>query len=164
MLIFLTLFTKLIPLYCMILLGFLAGKYLRVQKESIALLLIYIIIPIVIFSNVATLKLSPSLIVIPIIFFILSCSICLMVFHFTKFVWKDTTRNLVAFTVATGNVGYFGLPVAIAIFGNSIIGYAALIILSLNLYQTSLGFFILARGKYGTCVSSVHIDKHKIII
>src|SRR5690348_8810287 len=45
----LSLLIKLIPLYCVILLGFLAGRYLHAQKETIGSLLIYIIAPFVIF-------------------------------------------------------------------------------------------------------------------
>ncbi|HEX7042650.1 MAG TPA: hypothetical protein VF189_05365 [Patescibacteria group bacterium] len=42
--IFLTLLVKVIPLYIMILLGFLGGKYLQVKKESVANLLLPIVI------------------------------------------------------------------------------------------------------------------------
>lgn len=148
MFIFLTLLAKLFPLYVNILLGYLAGKFLNVKKETIAPLLIYIIVPVVIFAGVVNTKLNLNVIFIPILFFIMGSSIALLAFYLAGFLWKDSTRNILAFTSGTGNTGYFGIPVAIAIFGNNVIGIASLIFLGIMLYETTLGFFLVARGNF----------------
>lgn len=148
MFIFLTLLAKLFPLYIIILLGYIAGKFLNVKKETIAPLLIYIIVPVVIFAGVVSTRLNLNVIFLPILFFILGSSIALLVFYLAGFIWKDSTRNILAFTSGTGNIGYFGIPVSIAIFGNDVIGIIALVFLGISLYETTLGFFLMARGSF----------------
>jgi len=54
--IFLLLFTRLIPLYLIIGLGYIAGKKLHAEKETIAALLIYILAPVVVFDGVVYLR------------------------------------------------------------------------------------------------------------
>jgi predicted permease len=69
---FLFLVAKLIPLYLLIAVGFVAAKYLNAKKETLASLLIYVIAPVVVFYGVATTKLTVSALALPIIFFVFS--------------------------------------------------------------------------------------------
>lgn len=146
--IFFTLLFKLIPLYIIILLGFFAGKYLHVKKEPIATLLIYIIAPIIIFNGVVATKINVSSLSLPILFFFLCSVMCLSFYWIAHFFWKDSTKNILAFTAGTGNTGYFGIPVAIALFNNNILGLVVLSVLGFVLYENSVGFFITARGHH----------------
>lgn len=146
--IFFALLLKIAPLYLIIFLGFFAGRYLKTQKETIARLLIFIIAPAVIFNSVLTMKLSLSVLSLPVLFFSLSCLICLTTFSATKRIWSDPTRNILAFASGDGNFGYFGLPVAITLFGPDVAGLVIMPILGVTLYENSLGFFIAARGNY----------------
>lgn len=161
--IFLTLFIKLIPLYILILLGFLGGKYLYIQKESIAMLLIDIIVPIVVFTGVVTTHLSMSSISLPILFFILCLLVSLITYYIASFIWKDSTRNMLSFIAGSGNTGYFGLPVAIALFGNNVIGLIAAAILGTNLYATSIGYYIAAKGHHTVKESIIKVMKLPIL-
>lgn len=146
--IFLTLLLKLIPFYVFILLGFLAGKYLRARKETVASLLIYTITPVIVFHGAYTAQISVGTIVLPLIFFILGSFFCLGVYRLIKNHWLDTSRNILAFAAGSGNTGYFGLPVAVAIFGEQVTSLVVLCIMGLVLYENSLGFFITARGHH----------------
>lgn len=146
--IFLTLIAKLIPLYLIIFLGFIAGKYLNAKKETLASLLIYIIAPVIIFNGVVTTKINISSLSLPVLFFLLACFSSIVFYKLAKYIWKDTTSNILGFTAGTGNTGYFGLPVAYAIFSQDLIGLVVLSILGFVLYENSLGFFITARGHH----------------
>ncbi len=115
MIIYFTLISKLIPLYLIIFLGFLAGKYLKAQKETLASILIYIIAPIIIFHGVVSTPITLGIISIPILFFIVCSFMCLLFFSIAKKHWQDTTSNILAYMAGSGNAGYFGLPVAVAI-------------------------------------------------
>lgn len=148
MAIFFTLLFKLIPLYLIIVLGYIAGKYLQVKKESIAPLLIYIIVPIVIFQGTYSAHINAGLLSLPIVVFFISSFLCLVFYFLSQFFWHDSTRNILAFASGTGNTGYFGLPVALALFGNNILGIMVIAILGGILYENSLGFFITARGHH----------------
>lgn len=146
MIVFWLLFAKLIPLYVIIALGFVAGRLLHVSKESVAPLILYIITPFVVFHAVATTPITLGVLSLPFLFFITATVIALIFFSITKSIWNDTTRNILAFTSGAGNTGYFGLPVVIALFGEKTLGVAVLCTLGIILYENSVGFFLTARG------------------
>lgn len=148
MYLFLILVAKLAPLFLMIFLGFFAGRFLEVKKETIANILVYIVVPIVIFTGVLNTKLSLGNLSIPLLFFSLDTFMCLSILYLSKFVWKDATKNVMAFISGTGNMGYFGIPLGLALFGNNILGLVALASLGNNLFQSSVGYFIMANGQH----------------
>jgi malate permease and related proteins len=156
MVVFLTLLLKLVPLYITIFLGYIAGRYLNVKKETIAPLLIYIIAPIIIFNGVVTTKINITSLSLPVLFFLLACGMCVLFFAVSKIFWKDNSRNILAFTAGTGNTGYFGLPVALILFNTEQVGLVVLSILGFVLYENTLGFFITARGN---CTVRQSIEK-----
>lgn len=146
--IFFSLFLKLIPLYLIILMGYLSGKYLKAQKETLASLLIYIIAPVIIFHGLFSATLNFGLILLPVIFFVLGSAVCVIFYVSTKSLFKNNTRNILAFASGTGNTGYFGLPVAISLFGVQVLPVVALIVVGMILYENTVGFFITARGQH----------------
>ncbi len=147
MTVFITILLKLIPLYLMILLWYIASKVLKAQKETIAKLLIYIIAPTVIFLWTYTVEINMANLSLPILFFILCCIISLIFLAVGNFIFKkDSTKNILAFTSWTGNTWYFWLPVVLALFGNQAFSLAVLSILGFVLYENSLGFFLTAKG------------------
>lgn len=150
MVIFLTLFLKIIPLYCIILLGYIAGRRLHVKKESIAPLLIYIIAPVVIFTGVAKADISAGTVSLPLFFFTVASILCLLAYSVASFMWSGSEKNILAFSAGAGNVGYFGLPVAVALFGESIIPLVVLSIFGIILYENTLGFYITAKGNFSS--------------
>lgn len=144
--VFSVLFLKLVPLYVIILIGFLAGKFLRASKETLASILIYILTPIVVFNGMLKAKITLGSLSLPLVCFLISCLMGILFFYLAGFFWRDSTRNILAFTVGTGNTGYFGLPVAIALCGNDVVGLAVLFLLGCAMYENTIGFFITARG------------------
>lgn len=146
--IFLALLLKIIPLYGIIFLGYIAGRNLHVSKETVAKLLIYIVAPVVVFRSIVTMELKPGLLLLPVLLFIIASVICLVFFYFGRFWFKDSTKNILAFGAASGNTGYFGFPLTIAIFGEQYAGIAILCTLGLILFENSLGFYVMARGNF----------------
>ena len=125
--IFMTILLKIIPLYLMIYLGFVATKYLEVGKEGIAKLLIYMIGPVVIFYGTYTVQLNFANLTLPLLFLIISCLICLLFLWIGNKIFKnDSTKNILAFTSGTGNTGYFGLPVVMGVLGEEAFSLAVL--------------------------------------
>jgi hypothetical protein len=148
MLIFLTLFVKIIPLYVFIILGFVAGKFLKVNKESIAPILIYIVAPIIVFYGVVTTKLSYSSLSLPFLCFFISIFLSTIFYFVGKLIWKDSTKNIFAYASGQGNFGYFGLPIALILFPKSLVGLYIMGILGFNVFDASVGFFLVARGHH----------------
>jgi malate permease and related proteins len=146
--IFFTLLGKIAPLYIVIFLGYISGKLLHVKKESIAPLLIYVIAPFVVFSGVIRAQISSGTLSLPLLFFTLACLISAIFYVLSSYIWKGSEKNIVGFTSGSGNTGYFGLPVAIAIFGQDIVPLIVLSVLGFITFENTLGFYITARGNF----------------
>lgn len=149
MAIFITILLKLIPLYLMIILGFIGARVLKTQKETIAKLLIYIITPAVIFYGAYTAKINFANLSLPILFFCLASAMALIFLMIGNLIFKkDSTKNILAFTAGAGNVGYFGLPIISAILDERVFSLAVLSVLGIVLYENSVGFYLTAKGNY----------------
>src|SRR3989339_526129 len=150
---------KLIPLYLLILLGMIVSQKLKVNRESVAKLLVYIISPGVVFYGTCKADLNLSNLLLPIVFFALSCISALLFFQIGKYFWKDNTKNILAYTAGTANTGYFGLPVLLMLFGENSFTLAALAIFGFILYENTLGFYITARGNFSAKQSLMKVLK-----
>jgi malate permease and related proteins len=146
MTIFFTLLFKLIPLYLLILLGYIAGRNLKAQKETISALLIYIISPVVIFYGVYTTDINLSIILVPVVLLATCCLMALLFYWIGKRMWKDATANLLALGSGFGNIGYFGIPLVLILYGEELLGIAIFALLASIIYQYTLGYYITARA------------------
>jgi predicted permease len=157
--IFTTLLIKIIPLYLLIVIGYIASKKLNARKETVAPILIYTIVPFIVFNSVISMRLTKELLFLPLIFFILCSFIGLSFYFIGKRLFTDSTRNILAFSAGTGNTGYFGIPVAIELFGDKVLGIMVLGILGFTIYENTLGFFLTAKGQYTTKESLIRLFK-----
>ncbi|MGH1398948.1 MAG: AEC family transporter [Alphaproteobacteria bacterium] len=148
--IFLTLFTNLIPLYILIALGFIAGRYLNVDRHSIANLVIYLCLPVVAFGFVSTLEFQLSYIFLPIIILAISSLIGLTVYEIGKRIFGDNRANLLSMCASMPNSGYFGLPLVILLFKDQPqwVGVYMFMMLGVTIYEATIGYYIAARGSY----------------
>lgn len=146
---FLNFIAKLIPIYALIGAGFIIGRKLSVKKEAVSSLLIYLVAPVVIFNSVYTTKLTKETLLLPVIFFCLCSGIALTSYFLNSRVKPKKMRGMLAFAAGSGNTGYFGLPVALALFGEEVIGLVVLCIFGYLVYETTVGFVLIAKGEHG---------------
>jgi len=66
---FFALLIKIIPLYVLIFLGFFAVKVLKADKDTISQLLVYIIVPVVIFFGAYNVDINLTYLSLPIVLF-----------------------------------------------------------------------------------------------
>lgn len=145
---FLSLFMKLFPIYAIIFIGFLLGRKHPGNRNIIATLLIYVLSPMVVFNAVYNTPLTAQNFLLPVFFFFV-CSLISIVTYLVN-PKTDHFRGILAFTAGNGNTGYFGLPVAIALFGEHIAGLTILCAFGFIIYENTVGFFLAARGKLST--------------
>lgn len=145
--IFFDLLVRILPLYVIIAFGVWAARYLTTKKETLAPILIYIISPVVIFNGVYTTEITSELLMIPVVVFILACTISLLFLAISRSIEHEGLRHVLAFSAGTGNTGYFGLPVALALFGQDVLGIVVLAILGFVLFENTLGYAIVT-GEY----------------
>ncbi len=144
----LILLVKIIPLYILIGIGYLANKFLLVTKEGIARMLIYVFSPAVVFLGTVQAKGSNELFLIPIIFFTIGTLLCLLTYFFANKIWSDGTEKIAAFAAGTGNTGYFGLPVCLALVGDEALSIVAMVSIGLILFENTVGFYTVARASH----------------
>lgn len=141
---------KVIPLYLNMGLGYVAGKTLGVGRDTVAKLMLYMFAPLVIFNGVMNTQLSASVLFLPFLTFSICTALSFLFYWIATFIWSDTTKNLVAFSAGTGNTGYFGLPLALLLFNDQGEGIYIMAILGVTLYENTIGFYMIARGKHST--------------
>ncbi|MDX5298580.1 MAG: AEC family transporter [Gammaproteobacteria bacterium] len=144
----LSLLLKLVPLYCTIALGWIAARYLEASGRHIAGIMLYIITPSVIFSGVMQAELTPARLLLPFGVWFLCIVLSTLFLTLGKRLLGDNRANILALAIATGNTGYFGIPVALLLFGPDILGLYILCMLGTTLHENSVGFYIAARGRY----------------
>lgn len=140
------LIANIIPLYALIALGFIAGRWMDVNLPSMATVAIYILAPIVNFGAMAQMKFTPEYVALPVIFFLGSMVIGTFSYLMAQKLWKSNTANLIGMGSVTGNTMYFGLPVILALLGPEWVGVYALLNLGTFLNEVGLGYFFGARG------------------
>ncbi len=143
---FLILLNKLYPLYLVVLLGFLGGRFLKVDRRTISTILIYVIAPVVVFYGVATAPHNDAYLLLPIIFFVVACSLSAIFFLIGSKFWQTSEKNLLSFVAGSANTGYFGIPLSLALFGNKGLSIAALTTFGLILYESTRGYYIMAKS------------------
>lgn len=156
---FQTILIQLLPLYFCILLGFVAGRWLGVDRHSVAAMVFYLLLPMVILSGVMQTTITAGVLLLPVVLFFISSGLCVLMYALAGLKWNDSRRNILALSAGNGNTGYFGLPIAMMILPPEQIGIYVMALLGVTLYENSLGYFITARGQHTAKESLIKIIK-----
>lgn len=156
--------TTLVPLTLLILIGWAIGRTQDIDIKSIASILIYSISPIVALGSTAQLSFHSTLILLPFITFILSTACGLSSFALgRRFLEKKDMGYLLPIATGSGNNGYFGLPLAMAVFAPEHIGIYFLITLGVTLYEATLGYYFIARGHLSAAAALTRVIRMPVI-
>ncbi|MEM7651342.1 MAG: AEC family transporter [Pseudomonadota bacterium] len=152
---FTTLLSNITPLYVIIALGWVAGRFYDVDRQSLANLAIYIVVPIVSFYYVASLEFRAAYIALPIVVFLLFSAITILFFAIGKKAYLDKRANLLAMCAGAGNTGYFGLPIVILLFPVEWVGLYVFALSGGLMYEATVMYYIANRGNFSP-LESVH--------
>lgn len=155
--VFWTLLARLIPLYLLVVVGYLLGRYTGLRKELVSFVVIYVLAPVIVFNGVNSAPIAVDSFSLPLLFFFLCCLLCLLFLYIGSLFWTDKTKNLLGFAGGDANVGLFGLPIAIALFDKATVNLVVLAIVGFMLYENTLGFYIVAKGNYSAKTSFLRI-------
>lgn len=139
------------------------GKKFQLDSKSLASLLIYVISPFVIFYSIVQSPANWHYLIYTLAAFIVACLMAGLGMLFARLFWHDNHIHLFAFAAGTGNTGYFALPLALAIFNQQQIAIAIFIIIGVNCYEFSLGYFLTAKGDMGYRESLKKVIKMPIL-
>ena len=161
--IFFTLLGKILPLYLSIILGVISTAFLNCNKDTIAKILLFILGPLIVFNATISVKLEPSVLFLPIFFFLLSTIIAFSSLAYFKTIYSDNTANLLAFSTATGNTGNIGIPLAILFLDSYVVDVFIFTVLASLLYQNSVGYYITAKGNFTAKESFIKVLKLPVL-
>jgi len=139
--------TTLVPLTLLILLGWIVGRVQNVDLKSVSTMLIYAISPVVAFGSTAQLSFHGTYVLLPIISFVLASFCGLTSFALGLLLLKHKDMGyLLPQATGSGNNGYFGLPLAMAVLPPEQVGVYFLIMLGTSLFEATLGYYFVGRG------------------
>lgn len=155
---------KIAPLYILIILGFIAGRRLKVDRKTIANLLFYIVVPIVFFDFALQTKIHSNYLLIPFLFFFFSTVLSLTYLSISRKIWQEgALPNVLGFSAGSGNTGYFGLPVALMLFDSQTVSIYMLMNIGFSLFDYTSGAYIMARGRYTSKEAAMQVTKLPMI-
>ncbi|WP_342268096.1 AEC family transporter [Candidatus Tisiphia endosymbiont of Empis tessellata] len=163
MAIFTIVFFKTISVLLSVLIGFLAGRYSKVERDSIASLLFYFISPIVFFAIPASTTLTLSALSVTVVVFFIATSLSIFSYYFFGRYWLDHTRNIIALSAGTANGGYFMLPIAATLFDDYVLSIYMMAVIGINIFESSVGFYICVRSFANSSESILKVVKLPIL-
>lgn len=142
------LIANVIPLYLLIGLGYIAGRWLEVNLQSLARVGIFIVAPIVIFGGMVKMEFDPRYLLLPVVLAGISAGVSLFMYAAAKRRWKNNTANLIGLGSVSGNTGYFGLPVVLGLFGPSWAALYLFMNMATLVTENTIGYYMGVRGQH----------------
>lgn len=139
---------KILPLLFLMTMGYLARKHFELPKRGLSKTLYYMIIPLVFFHGAMVTDFTLNLLILPIFTFVICCILCFTTFQTGGRILSGNYRNLASMNGGNANVGYFGLPLAMAMFDAKTVGLYLICAMGFNLYEVTYGFYTAARGNF----------------
>lgn len=161
--IFFELLTNLIPLYILIALGWVAGRYFDVDRVSLGSLGIYIFMPVVAFYYLSELDFKPAYIALPVIVCALYSGLTILFFWIGQKLYPDKRANLLSMCCGASNIGYFGLPIIIMLFPPEWVGVYIFALTGGVVYEATLMYYIANRGNFSPKESFIRVLKFPTI-
>ncbi len=144
------LLTAMAPLYAFILIGYWCGKVLQVPPGEIAKLAFYILFPLVVFDGIRAMPARAETLLLPLFIWALASLVCIIVRWYGERIWgkRSAYAGVLALSSGTANAGYFGLPVAMALFDPETVATYITIFVGMTIFESSVGFYVTARHKH----------------
>lgn len=161
--IFFVLFTNLIPLYALIVTGWIAGRYVGVDTKTISALAIYIFAPVSAFGFVAKINFEPEYILLPVFTWAMCSLVAFLFLGLGRKLYSDGRANLLAMTASMGNTGFLGLPLALTLFDAQWIGLYVLLDIGSGMYVATLMYYIAARGQFSVRDSLIKLTRFPML-
>lgn len=142
---------KISPCYIVILFGYLVGKYLNVDRTSVANLLFYVVVPVVFLTFGMRVKMHPDFFILPVLLFCIGMLLNKIYFTGCRLLWRNSGRraNLIGYSAGTANAGYVGLPIALMLFDIEIVAVYMFMNIGMSFYDYSYSAYTVARGQFG---------------
>ncbi|KGE13059.1 AEC family transporter [Sphingobacterium deserti] len=138
--------TKVLPLYIFMLIGWGLKKKWDLSSRWISKLLLFLLIPFLIVENLLKADLEETAVIGSMIF-LLALAMNLPALLTKKFVGDDFDGNLLKGAFSYYNIGWFGIPVVMALFGEEQMPLIISAYVGNALYGDTIGYYLMSRTK-----------------
>ena len=158
-------FQNVLPLYGLILLGFVIAKTTALDVQSIATIMLYAIIPVVMFGATGTMDFSSAFLLPPMIVATISIIASSMAYYFASRYWGSNGKkhNLLGLLGVSSNATYFGIPIVISIAGQESVSLYMIMVLPLFILDCTLSYYFGVRSEFTFKDSIKRVAKLPII-
>lgn len=136
-----------IPLYLFIAAGYLLRDLFKLQKETIAVIIIYLLAPLVVFYGAYGINDNTEYFLLPLALFICACLVALFMYFSSPSFLGSNERSLLGFMAGSSNTGYFGIPLTLSLFGDKGFTVAVIANIGMLFFEASLGYYLIAKAK-----------------
>ena len=138
--------TKVLPLYAFMMIGWVLKRKWDVGTRSISKLMLYVLIPFLIIENL--LKADPQeTVIVGSMVFLLALAMNLPAMWIQRSVGKDFDGNLLKGAFSYYNIGWFGIPIVMALFGEEQMPLIISAYVGNALYGDTIGYYLMSRTK-----------------
>lgn len=143
-------FARSLPFVFFALIGVVAGKRFALDKTSFTKLLLYFVSPLVFFETTWGSGIGFASLGLPVGMAVVASVLAIAAYRGSqRFLGMGSPdSNLMGFAMGSSNSGYFGLPVAAALYGESFLPHWALVIMGFTFYEYITGVYITARSHF----------------
>jgi predicted permease len=141
---FLSIISKVLPLYIVTLQGFIAGLLHEIHNKSISKLMFHFLLPLIFFDVAVNIKMEVRYIALPILFFLMAVFIREFYLRFTQKMFPDDRYLVVSYASSSVNINSLGLSFAMIIFNDEYIRIFMLSAIGFVLQSQTLGQYTLS--------------------
>jgi predicted permease len=143
-----------LPLYGFILVGYAASRWWGLKSKPISKLLLYVLIPLVIFDNILKAEFTQLLIAAGMIF-LLAVLMNIPARWGQRIAKDEVNPDLLNCSFSYFNIGWFGIPVVMALFGEEKMPLIISAYMGNVLYGDTVGYYLISRSKDASVGDSV---------
>lgn len=161
-----TTFLAITSIYIFILIGFVAKKTFKEQidEKTLILISIYFLQPMLTFWGLTRTPIDFELIFTPFLYFVIVTIVLVILALSAKFLFEDEKdRSIFIAASLIGNTGNLGIPLGIALFGESSVPYTSIINIANIFFIYTVGIYFYAKSSYSFKKSLLQMVKIPII-
>jgi len=153
-------------IYLFILIGFIAKKIFdeRLDDKSFVIISLYFLQPFFVFWGLTRSPIDFNLIYTPVLYFVIITLVWILLMVVAPWVFSDTKeRSIFIVSSLIGNTGNLGIPLGIALFGESSVPYTSIINITNIFFIYTVGIYFYAKSHYSIRQSMMEIVKIPIL-
>ena len=155
-----------VSIYLFILIGFIAKKIFKddIDERTLIIISIYFLQPILTFWGLTRAPIDYNLIFTPFLYFIIITIVLIILLFLGRFLFDDVKdRSIFIATSLIGNTGNLGIPMGIALFGESSVPYTSIINIANIFFIYTVGIYFFAKSSYSFKDSLIQMVKIPIL-